>query len=204
MGPQLVRCGMPSGFRRAGVIPLRFNGAATCSLRNEASVPTWAKQLSMRFNGAATCSLRNVNMTTISKRPDAGLQWGRNLFVAECVTANGTSYRRASFNGAATCSLRNVVPISPPADVTVASMGPQLVRCGMVGLEGYDARLMVASMGPQLVRCGMFNLLRVKCLRNQCFNGAATCSLRNVNLGCMSCLHLTSASMGPQLVRCGM
>ena len=67
-------------------IGLAFNGAATCSLRNANPLPTSSNHPSS-FNGAATCSLRNAAPITAKSSPAAALQWGRNLFVAECWTS---------------------------------------------------------------------------------------------------------------------
>ena len=55
------------------------------------------------------CGMRRLG------RPDrfagALLQWGRNLFVAECWICQGSiTSAQDSFNGAATCSLRNARP----------------------------------------------------------------------------------------------
>ena len=181
MGPQLVRCGMRSIRVFRPMPPISFNGAATCSLRN---VP---------------CA------STISSR-DTDLQWGRNLFVAECPrAAYQASCSYSAFNGAATCSLRNA---GTPVHATAAhpafngaatcslrnvrehhqhrgagrkpSMGPQLVRCGMMSTITIWPMSMRPSMGPQLVRCGMRGAVGGDAVRPQSFNGAATCSLRNV------------------------
>ena len=84
------------------------------------------------FNGAATCSLRNGIARVVFGEKGNPLQWGRNLFVAEWATKGGAK-----------------------RFVEVASMGPQLVRCGMWHLP-----------------CSHDN-------DHQRFNGAATCSLRN-------------------------
>ena len=106
MGPQLVRCGM-LGLKiiymanREG-----FNGAATCSLRNAGGTALDLKTAA-GFNGAATCSLRNELGLFTSADNFAQLQWGRNLFVAECENAHCVSGVPDRFNGAATCSLRN-------------------------------------------------------------------------------------------------
>ena len=58
-------------------------------------------------------------------------------------------------------------------------------------------------MGPQHVRCGMRQDPTRTATSASAFNGAATCSLRNV-----SCLEWEKEeydpSMGPQHVRCGM
>ena len=143
MGPQLVRCGMRRPRTRGG----------------------WCGRC---FNGAATCSLRNDGCAIIAGDVHAWLQWGRNLFVAECKASQSMTPRGI-----------------------LASMGPQLVRCGMLRQNPRLYRPSDASMGPQLVRCGMvgsFFAAGVFCL---CFNGAATCSLRNDDLdvqgaGCRS------------------
>ena len=83
------------------------------------------------------------------------------------------------------------------------SMGPQLVRCGM-SAGGPLLRLSgIPSMGPQLVRCGMRRGARRRPRTMRTFNGAATCSLRNVRQRRPSC-QTCWPSMGPQLVRCGM
>ena len=111
MGPQLVRCGMCTRwywrcsirrcFNGAATCSLRnvnlrnfsnthresFNGAATCSLRNENAQYEQQPQSQRRFNGAATCSLRNGHSALLRYFPDLQLQWGRNLFVAECTIA---------------------------------------------------------------------------------------------------------------------
>ena len=109
-----------------------------------------------RFNGAATCSLRNAAIVDTVECPRCKLQWGRNLFVAECYGKIDNVCQRVSFNGAATCSLRNVRGAAPPRPpVRGASMGPQLVRCGMMSSPEAHAYIGGASMGPQLVRCGM-------------------------------------------------
>ena len=159
MGPQLVRCGMPS--------------SACCRFRS--CVLQWGRNLFV-----AECTGRLKSVQDIVE-----LQWGRNLFVAECrvpderrgANAHGfngaatCSLRNAaasaaerigsiSFNGAATCSLRNggVYCGFQKHERLEASMGPQLVRCGMPPWpESWRIRYM-ASMGPQLVRCGMHDI----------------------------------------------
>ena len=86
MGPQLVRCGM--------------------------RLPDQGTKRRLRcFNGAATCSLRNDGGPIYGHDGIPQLQWGRNLFVAECPHGKGDA----------------TVPVFQ------ASMGPQLVRCGMLG-----------------------------------------------------------------------
>ena len=92
------------------------------------------------------------------------LQWGRNLFVAESVRrqlppADGP--RR--FNGAATCSLRKVAVRGRVGVLhRLASMGPQLVRCGKIEATGdslqniwlqWGRNLFVAERLPEFSRC---------------------------------------------------
>ena len=61
-----------------------------------------------RFNGAATCSLRNDKGYDFVATKGGSLQWGRNLFVAECPASDWEpAWAKTGFNGAATCSLRN-------------------------------------------------------------------------------------------------
>ena len=60
-----------------------------------------------------------------------------------------------------------------------------------------------ASMGPQLYRCGNFEKLFGYAQRQQCFNGAATLSLRKYATFGRQCDLRSNASMGPQLYRCG-
>ena len=60
------------------------------------------------------------------------LQWGRNMFVAECPV-----HRRHC--------LQRLAP----------SMGPQHVRCGMTPDPVRTVHTEPPSMGPQHVRCGM-------------------------------------------------
>ena len=157
MGPQLVRCGMQFPYRKPHVRITSFNGAATCSLRN-----------------AERLTLRCVYVRLASMGPQL-VRCGMNLpsIIYDCF--NG------SFNGAATCSLRNVTGGTDGADATGwASMGPQLVRCGMQCSKNHVNSWDIASMGPQLVRCGMLAPSPAPSPSYRCFNGAATCSLRNV------------------------
>ena len=84
------------------------------------------------------------------------LQWGRNLFVAECSHADEYEYAELVLQWGrnlfvAECRRGHAQLV----EVVLASMGPQLVRCGMEIPDDRGARLRVASMGPQLVRCGM-------------------------------------------------
>ena len=61
----------------------------------------------------------------------------------------------------------------------LASMGPQLYRCGNRNREPKQRRgVRMASMGPQLYRCGNKAKDNIRWHTNPCFNGAATLSLR--------------------------
>ena len=205
-----------------------FNGAATCSLRNEQSgvgvlghhhasmgpqlvrcgmswLPAsgfWARS---RFNGAATCSLRNETRGTRLLRRIPQLQWGRNLFVAEWVNAWAALVEKRWLQWG-----RNLF---------VAECTTLTLTDPPYGMLQWGRNLFVAECsspaGP--TRRG-----------SRRFNGAATCSLRNDpilpgylgpppvlqwgrNLFVAECVAGGKkptgpgvASMGPQLVRCGM
>ena len=134
------------------------------------------------------------------------LQWGRNLFVAECKGGRHEAKQGGQ-----------------------PSMGPQLVRCGM-----NHAAIPITdmppspSMGPQLVRCGMQtatkksrrflslqwgrNLFVAECRRQQRYDRTHPDTLQwGRNLFVAECgrrprerRRRRPPSMGPQLVRCGM
>ena len=157
------------------------------------------------FNGAATCSLRNAPINPCRRVHTAILQWGRNLFVAEC------GFRPAA----------RPIPMRP-------SMGPQLVRCGMECTHDHSRLRPPPSMGPQLVRCGMQHHGHGCSLYRTCLQWG-----RNLFVAeCKPASHVVKPSfllqwgrnlfvaecsadngkvqprcrpsMGPQLVRCGM
>ena len=155
MGPQLVRCGMYGLQRTFCPLTLCFNGAATCSLRNAA----------------------------LRSRDDIGigpLQWGRNLFVAECGQHYDRRLLASGFNGAATCSLRNVEKATVGVEkATLLQWGRNLFVAECLAPQRNGKVVAVASMGPQLVRCGMCPPAPARRWASRCFNGAATCSLRN-------------------------
>ena len=192
MGPQLYRCGDTS-YRCVPHRVMRyhcFNGAATLSLRRRPAAcarsppgtQTTLLQWGRNFIVAETSNRLVCTVGRLSL-----LQWGRNFIVAETLSWCG---------------------VAPPGVPVLASMGPQLYRCGDArayvikeAKSGYslqwgrnfivaetrqsraavNARLILpASMGPQLYRCGD----RVVC----CF---------------FPLIMWTVASMGPQLYRCG-
>ena len=111
MGPQLYRCGNNWKILPSACILLRFNGAATLSLRKPPGRRrAWRRPAG--FNGAATLSLRKQDGETNYEAPESKLQWGRNFIVAETGRSARTGYLPAGFNGAATLSLRK--PVTPP------------------------------------------------------------------------------------------
>ena len=83
MGPQLYRCGNrpPLFMRWMGL--LRFNGAATLSLRKRLALHTSGLRGGVSFNGAATLSLRKLCLRVRFLSMYSKLQWGRNFIVAE-------------------------------------------------------------------------------------------------------------------------
>ena len=131
MEPQLYRCG--NGITTQCMVRWhgRFNGAATLSLRKFALMSD-NKGLYHSFNEAATLSLWKYGMRESARYPDDSLQWGRNFIVAETLDHGFYAHIRR-----------------------VASMGPQLYRCG----NGAVTPLAGLQLCP-------------------CFNGAATLSLR--------------------------
>ena len=106
MGPQLYRCGNP-----AQSMPWYGKITALQWGRNfivaEISPYTSKTQHISRFNGAATLSLRKFKTATVATPATGMLQWGRNFIVAEIYLSR----------------LSNSIN-------TLASMGPQLYRCG--------------------------------------------------------------------------
>ena len=106
MGPQLYRCGNAASLAAATQADPCFNGAATLSLRKQfyQHLPWLA---STSFNGAATLSLRKPVRDPFLFGVLLELQWGRNFIVAE--TLNNSLQKQIN---------------------ELASMGPQLYRCG--------------------------------------------------------------------------
>ena len=129
MGPQLDSCG-----RRLVVRLVERHARASMGpqLDSCGRWPPWvwvgaAWQASM---GPQLDSCGRLSVTDVRAVKFDGLQWGRNLTVAE-----GGSYL--------------CVPYRLPA-----SMGPQLDSCGRLEAELRLADLERASMGPQLDSCG--------------------------------------------------
>ena len=83
MGPQHVRCGMQFGSVESGLSHCSFNGAATCSLRN-ARLPAGCGSCAWPSMGPqhVRCGMPPAPAPAAAK--SSNLQWGRNMFVAEC------------------------------------------------------------------------------------------------------------------------
>ena len=206
MGPQHVRCGMPM----------------SCSMGRNLPFPSMGPQhvrcgmIAMQKSVASQCS---------------ALQWGRNMFVAECDhhhvggdheglhPSMGPQHVRCGMQNlrrAPRCSYR----LQWGRNMFVAECGRHSWRgcapcpsfngaatCSLrnvCGLEMKGCGPAQPSMGPQHVRCGMCPATQYDGGWEATFNGAATCSLRNVIHICMQWQTDRPPSMGPQHVRCGM
>ena len=102
---------------------------------------------------------RNLTVAESRKREDiqnrlARLQWGRNLTVAERPCSIGYAKSSRCFNGAATGQLRKESDLGGTSAHQRASMGPQLDSCGKAPPPLGDGQHAGASMGPQLDSCG--------------------------------------------------
>ena len=134
MGPQLYRCGNKAAYRDAVEYVMEASMGPQLYRCGNLRRGEGSNTVLSCFNGAATLSLRKCDGDDVACIRDAGLQWGRNFIVAEM--PRGRSLRppgcSARFNGAATLSLRKYVKwqIVDFAVGLVASMGPQLYRCG--------------------------------------------------------------------------
>ncbi len=107
MGPQLYRCGNLSQVRQNSADEIRFNGAATLSLRKSDSDYRRAWEIST-------------------------LQWGRNFIVAEMAEGRVDvgEVREASMGPQLYRCGNRVCAIGDKPYICTASMGPQLYRCG--------------------------------------------------------------------------
>ena len=108
MGPQLYRCGNVSVVFD---VPLHKSASMGPQLYRCGNLTPilLERRWRVRFNGAATLSLRKSRRGMMNLRLPATLQWGRNFIVAEMnhVDDKGTTNVRG-FNGAATLSLRKL------------------------------------------------------------------------------------------------
>ena len=179
MGPQHTRCGKRVGKARPDHVNVRFNGAATYSLRKEEGTFLVCDTCG-GFNGAATYSLRKDfphyskcgNTEQASMGPQHTRCGKRRLRGARPRKFNasmGPQHTRCGKQG----GLRYHVTVVAPA-----SMGPQHTRCGKSSLGAFFLNPPFASMGPQHTRCGK--------LQHQGYE-----------------IPYRPASMGPQHTRCG-
>ena len=130
------------------------------------------------------------------------LQWGRNLSVAEgsCRTLEAPHAR--GFNGAATFRLRKVSGGQECRARAEASMGPQPFGCGRRAGSRGGLRARRASMGPQPFGCGRHNW-------NWPPASWAAASMGPQPFGCgrdyvrAIFIRQGAASMGPQPFGCG-
>ena len=160
MGPQLVRCGMTHIAKGSGTEAWLQWGrnlfvAECCSsviiLVDSRKRLQWGRNLFVAecsrrlfvvlMNGVVLQWGRNLFVAECSHRlmtgatATSGFNGGRNLFVAECCWRSRLqAWWIYGFNGAATCSLRNGAVLAVRGRRGPASMGPQLVRCGMLVL----------------------------------------------------------------------
>ena len=184
----------------------------------------------VRFNGAATLSLRKLGLPRCAlRRKSKLLQWGRNFIVAEIRQSPPVvELFFAASMGPQLYRCGNASTGTSSRSRPEASMGPQLYRCGnetVLSTTGLtDAELqwgrnfIVAEINGRSINC-------IASLSG--FNGAATLSLRKSGL--RRCQRLAmpwlqwgrnfivaeiterrarhdppmQASMGPQLYRCG-
>ena len=151
------------------------------------------------------------------------LQWGRNFIVAEIVCPLCLSVlRNMRFNGAATLRCGNDTS-EAHVQIGIASMGPQLYRCGNPDrhrrLYRCPDAVLKASMGPQLYRCGnerprasmgplyrcVYALALLQWGRNfivaEMQSNRCRCALQGPQL--YRCGNASKLQMGPQLYRCG-
>ena len=182
MGPQLYRCGNAANGRTPTIRQSCFNGAATLSLRKSVlRLSMSTRRTFSRFNGATTLSLRKYVFVVLGLRYRYNeLQWGCNFIVAEIRIIFVMLFFMA-----------------------VASMGPQLYRCGnrtcwqqvklflyrfnwgrTLSLRKYDSLEPAAQVpirlqwGHNFIVAEMRQGLDLHGAACVCFNGAATLSLR--------------------------
>ena len=203
MGPQLYRCGnivtwltsssmgtvlqwgrnfIVAETRHRSLDALRgdprFNGAATLSLRKHVLGAGGVEQGILASMGPQLYRCGNIVTWLTSSSMGTVLQWGRNFIVAETRHRSLDALRGdPRFNGAATLSLRKHV----------------------LGAGGVEQGIL-ASMGPQLYRCG--NLMSSGCprCRPACFNGAATLSLRKLDVIWMPAMSASMLQWGRNFI----
>ena len=96
-----------------------------------------------------------------------------------------------------------LVHVRPVQPFVLASMGPQLYRCGKLSFSNFHlAASSMLQWGRNFIVAEIHQTNIPLTSHMSCFNGAATLSLRKFGQPlCRYCL--VCASMGPQLYRCG-
>ncbi len=157
MGPQLLRCGNRRHPPQAGVSALLQWGRSFYAA--EIRVHLAARPQLRGFNGAAAFTLRKCDCVPRRAATVLQLQWGRSFYAAE-IWIRDLLHAAACccFNGAAAFTLRKYdLTDEQRLNLAVASMGPQLLRCGNSVAFHSTTPKKLASMGPQLLRCGNLN-----------------------------------------------
>ena len=154
MGPQLQRCGRGDNGCDAFAAFPGFNGAATSALRKEAS-PLPAGDEAGGFNGAATSALRKGVIPDWGGRRQNGFNGAATSALRKGADPAASSAQGRSFNGAATSALRKA-PVMASSEAGKASLqwgrNFSVAEGRAASRDGEGKR--VASMGPQLQRCG--------------------------------------------------
>ena len=130
MGPQLYRCGNGTGRPPTTGARWRFNGAATLSLRKSFTNKHTAIDMQMLQWGRnfIVAEISQLYMTILLI---VELQWGRNFIVAEMAYL-----------------------LMPPMSRPPLQWGRNFIVAEMLDKATVDMLQRVASMGPQLYRCG--------------------------------------------------
>ena len=154
MGPQLYRCGNLIHAARYGALRVASMGpqlyrCGNASIRQKQS--TWWHS----FNGAATLSLRKPVTYAAAGPTYTLLQWGRNFIVAETPTRLAKSKLLIMLQWG-----RNFIVAETPANPLSDALHPMLqwgrnfIVAETEHVRRRPHRHAVASMGPQLYRCG--------------------------------------------------
>ena len=126
-----------------------FNGAATWKSRKERSrcQPCYWQR---SFNGAATWKSRKVNGRSGRLNWPMGLQWSRDLEVAESGLARGYSSSSSCFNGAATWKSRKAPSGLRSTSISTRFNGAATWKSRKVGFRCQHLGRLRASMEPRI------------------------------------------------------
>ena len=121
----------------------------------------------------------NMSLDRAASNSESSLQWGRNFIVAE----TGPPHRLYPlagwcFNGAATLSLRKLGRPALASRHGLASMGPQLYRCGNLKMPSSSMLSSVQLQWGRNFIVAETSNPAPSMLSYSGFNGAATLSLR--------------------------